>query len=365
MLDVKEKDNLVLLKYRQLDADWTKTALLDCRGIILDRTNANWNIVSFPYEKFFNIGEGYCAKIDWDTAKFYEKADGSLINLYFYNGIWNVQTSGTIDGNAWTNGGEMTFAELFWFAVEEMYGDKWEFVSRLDTDKNYMFELCTPYNIVVTQHNDFKVLLHGVRDMRTLKYVDIETVNLVKVKTYDLKSVDEMVAQFEDMSWQEEGFVVCDANYNRAKCKNPKYVAVHHVATGVSPYAIMNVIKTNEIDEYLVYFSAREEELRELMRKWKAEEAKLTELYDKVHIENINVYEPKSRILREGITEADVVRSAELNKEFAMRVREHVPKEYHGIMFGLRNDQISSIHEGMCSFSDGYWFTKFNGPLKK
>jgi len=364
-LDVKEKDNLVLLKYRQLDADWTKTALYDCRGIILDRTNADWNIVSFPYNKFFNIGEGYCAKIDWDTAKFYEKADGSLINIYFYNGIWNVQTSGTIDGLFRTSGGEMTFAELFWFSVKEMYSSVENFIARLDVNNNYMFELCTPYNIVVTQHNDFTVKLHGVRNMQTLKYVDIETIDLVRVKTYDLKHVDDMIAQFEDMSWQEEGFVVCDANFNRAKCKNPKYVAVHHVATGVSPYAIMNVIKTNEIDEYLVYFTAREEELRELMRKWKAEEAMLTELYNKVYIENLNVYEEKSRIPREGVTETDVLRSAELNKEFAMRVREHVPKVYHGVMFALRNKSIASIHEGMCTFSDGYWFTKFNGPLKK
>lgn len=74
-LDVKEKDNLVLLNYRQLDADWSKSALLDCRGIILDRSK-DWKVVAFPYEKFFNIGEGYCAQIDWDNAKFYEKSDG-------------------------------------------------------------------------------------------------------------------------------------------------------------------------------------------------------------------------------------------------------------------------------------------------
>lgn len=74
-LDVKVKGDLVLLKYRQLDADWTKTPLLDCRGIILDKSKY-WSIVSYPYEKFFNLGEGYCATIDWNTAKFFEKADG-------------------------------------------------------------------------------------------------------------------------------------------------------------------------------------------------------------------------------------------------------------------------------------------------
>ena len=68
ILEVKEDGDLVLLKYNQIAADWTKTALYDCRGIILDKSN-NWEIVAYPYTKFFNLGEGYASKIDWNTAK--------------------------------------------------------------------------------------------------------------------------------------------------------------------------------------------------------------------------------------------------------------------------------------------------------
>ncbi len=75
VLEVKERDNLVLLKYNTLGADWTQSALYDCRGIILDRDD-NWNVVAYPYRKFFNIGEGYCAKLDWDNTIVFDKADG-------------------------------------------------------------------------------------------------------------------------------------------------------------------------------------------------------------------------------------------------------------------------------------------------
>lgn len=75
VLEVKEKDNLVMLKYNQIAADWKIEALHECRGIILDRDN-NWNVVCYGFNKFFNIGEGYVKPIDWDSAKFYTKLDG-------------------------------------------------------------------------------------------------------------------------------------------------------------------------------------------------------------------------------------------------------------------------------------------------
>lgn len=330
----KVDGDLVLFKYKQLEADWTIKALYDCRGLILNSAD-NWNIVSFPYEKFFNIGEGYCAVIDWETAKFYDKADGSLINFYFFNGKWNIQTSGTIHGESTANNNISTFADLVWKTVELMYG-KDKFLSMLDTNKNYMFELCTPENIVVTPHQDYKILLHGIRDMRTLEFCNIDETDFVKAKRWDLANVDEMLAEFEDMDWRDEGFVVCDANYNRAKSKNPKYVAVHHVSTGVSPYAIMNVIKKNEIDEFCAYFKHREEEVMFLKEKWDEVHTDLVKFYNK--IKNINT-----------------------DKYFAITIREsELNRMYHGMMFALRNGKIESIHEGMCRIEHRYWFNLFH-----
>lgn len=334
-LDVKVKGDLVLLKYRQLDADWTKTPLLDCRGIILDRSK-DWDIVSFPYNKFFNLGEGYCAQIDWDTAKFFEKADGSLVTVYWYNNTWNVQTSGTIDADAQTNHATMTFKELFWKTVVMQYGSIEVFTKQLNKNYNYMFELCTPWNIVVTPHEDYKVKLHGIRDMKTLKYVDLVESNLEKVKQYDLSSVDDMLAKFEDMPWMDEGFIVVDANYNRAKCKNPKYVAVHHTVTGVSPYAIVNVIKTNEIDEYLAYFKHKADEINFIKDNWDAEMNRLQTIFDSL-------------------------KTIDNEKEFALAVfASGLEKSFTGIMFSMKNGKLNTIHEGMCKLDNRFWYNRFH-----
>jgi hypothetical protein len=107
----------------------------ECRGIILD-ANDNWNIVCYPYKKFFNYGEpnaginslnirtrrvyfnyvsyhfrfsmffilllffSLVAEIDWNSAVVTEKLDGSLVTLYWYQNGWQVSSTGTPDGGS-------------------------------------------------------------------------------------------------------------------------------------------------------------------------------------------------------------------------------------------------------------------------
>ena len=279
--------------------------------------------------------------IETSTHNFYANnilIHNSLINVYNYNGKWHVQTSGVIDGDAQTNHVTMRFNELFWNTVEMMYGSVYDFTQKLNTDYNYMFELCTPWNIVVTPHEDYTIKLHGVRDMTTFKYVDIDTIDLVKVKSYDLSSVDEMLEQFDNMSWMEEGFVAFDG-VNRAKCKNPKYVSVHHVKSGVSPYAIINVIKTNEIDEFCVYFKEKTEFILDLKTKW-----------DNVENELKTYYNSNSDITDQ--------------KQFALKVLSELEKSYTGIMFAMRSGNITTIHEGMCKLDNRFWYNRFHKTNK-
>jgi hypothetical protein len=197
-----------------------------------------------------------------------------------------------------------------------------------------MFELCTPWNIVVTPHEDYTIKLHGVRDMNTFDWIDIDTIDLVKVKSYDLSSIDEMLEQFENMTWMEEGFVVFDGKH-RAKCKNPKYVQVHHTVMGVSPYAIVNVIKTNEIDEYLAYFKHKADEINFIKENWDIELNTLQTIYDSI----------------KNITD---------QKEFALKVFALVKdKTLTGIMFAMRNNNIADIHAGMCKLDNRFWYNRF------
>lgn len=259
--DVKsDTDGRVLFKYRQIDADFRKKAVNEARGIILDQYN-NWEVISYPYDKFFNIGEPLYKELDWDSVKIYDKADGTLVTAYFYNGEWKFQTSRLMDANyGYTY--DTTFYDLCVMSINDMYGDFDKFMSTLDKNLCYMFELCTPENVVVTPHDKYRLLLHGARDLRTLKEISIDDEmfsEFIKCKFYNISTIEQMKDLITDMDWTKEGFICVDKNFNRGKLKNPKYVTMHYSSTGVSKYSVLDIIRANELDEYFVYFKSKQE----------------------------------------------------------------------------------------------------------
>lgn len=247
--------HLVLLKYDQLNSDFSQNIVKECRGIILDELN-DWNVVCLTYTKFFNIGEGHAAKINWDSARVYEKLDGSLCQLYFYDNKWNVSTSGTPDASGKAGDFDFTFEELFWNTWNEL---KYELPT--DIDCCYAFELCTKYNRVVVQHKKDRIVLHGGRDLKTFRELNpiIEAHNnkWECVKTFPLTSFDEIIEFAKTLDpMVSEGFVVCDADYNRVKMKSPQYVAMAHLkdSVGMSKRQLVEIVRNNESDEFLSYF---------------------------------------------------------------------------------------------------------------
>ena len=76
---------------------------------------------------------------------------------------WAVQTSGTADANTPVNNdADLTFRNLF---LKTLGGD----LSAFNTDYIYAFELCTPYNIVVTPHVVCYTKVLTIRDRISLK----------------------------------------------------------------------------------------------------------------------------------------------------------------------------------------------------
>lgn len=73
--------NLVLFKYG-ISPDWSHPEVINARGIILDEDN-DWEVVAYPYDKFFNYGDPIAAKVDFEDSIIYEKLDGSLMFMYW------------------------------------------------------------------------------------------------------------------------------------------------------------------------------------------------------------------------------------------------------------------------------------------
>lgn len=68
---------------------WDETLLM-CRGLVTDNEG---NIIAKPFDKFFNIEEGKFEPTE--NFEVYEKMDGSLGIVFWFQGQWVVATRGS------------------------------------------------------------------------------------------------------------------------------------------------------------------------------------------------------------------------------------------------------------------------------
>lgn len=318
--------NLYSLKYNMIESPMDEQIVLECRGIVVDSAD-NWKVVARPFDKFFNIGESRAAEIDWETATVFEKLDGSLMIMYFYDGAWQVASSGVPDASGPVNSPSpfQNFRELFWTAYDSLYP---KLSSELQ-DWTFMFELMTPWNRIVVPHKGYKLSLIGVRNRVTGQEVHLQDLHSVlgdnttcfkrfAVKSLPFRTYDEMVAAVPDMDpLKEEGFVICDANFNRVKLKTPAYVAMAHMKDSFNLKSAVEIVRQGETSEFGAYFPAYKEVLD-----------KIKEKYDRLVEELERTYEE--------------IKGIENQKEFALQaVHSPVPD----CLFALRKGKVSSVTE--------------------
>jgi hypothetical protein len=339
--------NKTLFKYDQLVSPTMMSLpeVQECRGLILE--NNTWNVISIAFEKFFNAEESNAAKIDWDTAKIYEKMDGTMIQLYYdwHDMTWYAGTTGTANGEGEVNNKNgTTFNDLFWDTVNNKYTFN---ECLLNKDLIYVFELTTPYNIVVKPHGESSATLLAVRNRETLIELSGKDLQMVAisigiplVKSFDLNAsnVGHLLKTFEGMPWSEEGYVVVDSNFNRVKVKNPAYCAVHLLKGKSAEHNILTIIKTNEIEEFGATFPERKEELNRLKEGYDALIAKLNGVWGELQL-----CKPKT------ITKEE-------QKKYAAAVFEvcgkHDVTQFTGLYFGLAQHKIKSVEEYMFEYDD-------------
>lgn len=346
-LKIRDYEHKILIKYDQISSPMSEQIVREARGLILEKDT--WKVLSLPFYKFFNSAEGHAATIDWNTAHILEKMDGTMIQVYWdwTKNIWWAATTGTAEGEGEVNNKDnTTFNNLFWKTVEEKYGLTKD-SKYLEKDFVYIFELTTPYNIVVKPHGESSATLLAMRNRLTLVevgYVAMKIVasalNVPAVKSYDLngKNVGELLRTFENMAWHEEGYVVVDANFNRIKVKNPAYVAVHHLKSKTSEHAIMAVVKTNEIDEFVATFPERKEEIERLKLNYDALIVKLEDAWNLLQERKPKNITPKEQ------------------KKFAMAVFEVTEKlnikSFSGLFFSLKDGKVESVKDFMFNYDN-------------
>lgn len=250
--------NLWQFTYDQIESDKHKSnpLVIESRGVILDKDN-DWVPVARPFDRFYNFGESCAATVDWYTSSVYEKVDGSLCIVYYYDGKWNVATKGSPDASGNVGINNFTFADLFWTVATKqgVYDFLTERANPLNT---YLFELTSPYNKVVVYYPESKLTLLGVRDTATGKEFSVDNwdddsrVNVVG--WYNFSSMEQMVEFAKKINGAEgEGFVVCDENFNRVKVKSENYLALAHLKEGFGPRRVLEIIRNAETEEFQKY----------------------------------------------------------------------------------------------------------------
>ena len=262
-LKISWDDGFVLFKYNQINSDFNEKICREARGLILDSTN-NFKVVRFAFEKFFNLGEGFAAQIDWDTAVATEKIDGSIMSVWFARGKWHLSTNGTIDAfKAELNGvgPYKNFGELFesvlplsWFANN---------ISNYFAHMCYTFELVSPYNKVVIDYPETKVYLLSIRNMNTLVEYSLDEVaefakrfNFTMPQFYYMNDEAGFRRLVEQMPEGHEGIVVRDENGERVKIKTLLYFQMHKAKNNgvITLERIVDLILKNDDEEFLSYF---------------------------------------------------------------------------------------------------------------
>lgn len=258
---------------------------LQCRGLV---TNSKGEIVARPFKKFFNYEEYKPEEIPNEDYVVYEKMDGSLGILFYYE----EELTDERRYNIWFNNNYETGMERFfdpnnlpdfdnpyyeptpkkkgeWIlstrgsftSSQAIKGkeilDKHD-ISAIRKDNTYLFEIIYPENrIVVDYKGEEKLVVLGAIHTDTgeevpdsslfwLQDCGFEIVTTYKTwgEGYDLLK--------EEISKDREGYVIRFKNGFRMKIKGEEYKRLHRILTNISNRDIWEYLKDGKpLDEIL------------------------------------------------------------------------------------------------------------------
>jgi T4 RnlA family RNA ligase len=213
-------------QYERIWNDWT----LACRGLIMDK---DFNIVARPFQKFFNLGEMENQVVPNESFEVYEKMDGSLGILYWFDNEAHIATRGSF------------VSEQAQVATELLHTQYAEVIPLLDKSKTYLFEIIYPENRIVLDYgNERKLVLLAIIDTETGLESELQNIGFDVVKRYDGLNDLSKLKELEEEN--KEGFVVKYKNGYRLKVKFDEYQRIHRIVTQVSSLNIWEYLKEGQ-----------------------------------------------------------------------------------------------------------------------
>lgn len=223
LIDVKRDGDLALFDYSfecQITKTWnvfTKSA----RGLVLDL--AARRVAALPFPKFFNFEEHKPEEIPALPFEVYEKYDGSLGIIYYYEGKWRVNTRGSFNSDQAVWGKQWLDANLHNLALRP--------------ELTYLAELIYPENRIVVNYRGFSgVAFLAAYNTSSGKEVPPAGIPSAMIgRRYDnFENMAAIIEAAKALPGNEEGWVIRFSNGFRVKIKGEQYKTLHRMVTNLS-----------------------------------------------------------------------------------------------------------------------------------
>lgn len=224
-------------QYEKLWDNITKS----CRGLILDN---NGNVIAKTFDKFFNLEEHSPEEIPNEDFEVYEKLDGSLGILFWYQGKWILASKGSFTSTQSVKGKQI---------LNEKYN-----VEPIPKGYTTLVEIIYPENRIVCNYGEDEVLvvlsMINSSNGKELDYDSLLKINeetgLPVVKKYDgLKDYKTLKST---ISKDREGYVIKFRSGLRVKIKGEDYVYLHRLLTEFSTIDIWEYLKDKKNLNFLL-----------------------------------------------------------------------------------------------------------------
>ncbi len=255
-------NRLVLYNYTDLctyEKAWDDVTL-NARGTVYEI--ATGKVVARAFDKMFNFGELQTEKqkeiLTETNFEVFEKMDGSLGIVYFYDGEWRVNTRGSFTSDQAIKG-------------KEILDTKYKDVELYD-DATFLVEIIYPQNKIIVDYGvEEKLVLLGIIDTESHVEYDLDyEANMsrdfkLKLLPFAPKStfstIDEVLEHLATLDHTEEGYVVRLESGYRIKFKSAEYLRIARMISCMTPLAFWKAMEMGKVKvDYLEHLP---EEFRE------------------------------------------------------------------------------------------------------
>lgn len=270
------KDNLIGLKYNAVI--WTtgfhNLAKL-CRGKVIDIETMT--IVSYPFDKFFNVNEvsetkeDIIKKLVSESTYVYttDKKDGSTIIVSLYKNKPLITTNGSFEND------QIVLAEQL---LKKKYP---KFLKEIKEGYTYIFELIHPENrIVINYGNEKSLYLLAVRDLRTEKLLSLDETHIIAndfdfpvPQTFSFKNLSDILyLAHTERNTNREGWVLRigqkDGGEFMLKIKLDEYFELHSAFSKITLTFVYRHLLANDLDDIISIVSENQQkEIKEYIKE--------------------------------------------------------------------------------------------------